>query len=181
MEIDGAAHLILDQIQGSAGGPALLAGDGDAPDPLGGPLHQGVDMRLAGRPDDHDVVGPVPGGHPHAADVVLEAARGNLGRDDAVGLGIDIAKAPAAGQGDGIFQGLGGLIVGEIPYLPCLISFLPPMPGPAGGMVIFQSVQDLPDVQPLVRIHGDAAFAGRDHFFRSHAAPPAKSCRASSQ
>jgi len=74
VEVDRAPDLVLDEVERLARGPDLLAGDGDAADALRRPFEQAVHVALAGGADDHDVVGAVPGGHAHAADVVLEAS-----------------------------------------------------------------------------------------------------------
>ena len=97
--VDGAAHLLLDEIQRLTLCADLLAGDGNAADSLGGALHQAVDVGLAHMPDDHDVVGAVPGGHAHAADIVLKAAGGNLGRDDRKRLGGRYRRSTWPGEG----------------------------------------------------------------------------------
>src|SRR5450756_155808 len=86
MEVDGPAHLVLDEVERLARGTHLLARDGDAADALGRTLEEPVHVALPGGADDHHVVGAVPGRHAHAADVVLEAARGDLRGDHAVGL-----------------------------------------------------------------------------------------------
>ncbi len=75
---------------------------------------QAVDVALAGGADDHDVVGAVPGGHSHAADVVFETARGDLRRDHAVRLRVDVVEVVRRGQRDAVLQTLRGLSVAEL-------------------------------------------------------------------
>ena len=100
VEVDRPAHLVLDEVERLARGAHLLARDGDAADALGRALEQAVHVALAGGADDHHVVGAVPGGHAHAADVVLEAPGGDLGGHHAVGLRVDVAEVVRRRQRD---------------------------------------------------------------------------------
>ena len=112
--VDRPADLVLDQVERAAGDSALLARDGDAADALGRALEQAVDVALAGGADDHHVVGAVPGRHAHAAQVVLEAARRDLGGHDAVGLRVDVVEVVRGRQRDAVLQALRGLAVAEL-------------------------------------------------------------------
>jgi len=105
VQIDRPTDFFFDQVQCAAGGPDLFARYRDTADPLGRALDQGVDVRLAGGPDDHDVVSAIPGGHAHAADVVFEPAGGDLGRDHTVRLRIDPAESTAGRQWNRLFEG----------------------------------------------------------------------------
>jgi hypothetical protein len=101
VEVDGPAHLVLDGIEGRSD---LLAGDGDPGDALGRPLDEAVEVGLPGRSDDHDVVGPVPGRHAHATQIVLEAAGRDLGGDDEVALRVDVAEGVGRGERYGVLE-----------------------------------------------------------------------------
>lgn len=151
--VDGAAHLLLDEIQRLTLCADLLAGDGNAADSLGGALHQAVDMGLAHMPDDHDVVGAVPGGHAHAADIVLKAAGGNLGRDDRKRLGVDIAEVLGRGKADALLQRLGHIVVGKGAHLQ-VGGGLAPGPSPALGLVLVQILEDVAYIQLFVGLQG---------------------------
>ncbi len=106
MVIDGTADLILDHVQRLALGAHLLARDGHPAHSLGRPLDQAVEMALARRPDDHDVVRAVMGRHAHAAEVVLKAAGSDLRGDDGPGLGVNVPEMMGGRQGHGAFEGL---------------------------------------------------------------------------
>ena len=98
MKVEGPADFFFDEVKGAACGAALLTGDGNAADALGGAFEQRVNMGLSCGADDHEMIGPVPGGHTHAANIVLKAAGGNFCGDHAVGLRVNVAKAAAAGE-----------------------------------------------------------------------------------
>ncbi len=70
-------------------------------------------MRLARGPDDHDVVGAVPGGHAHAPQIILEAARGDFGGEDDVALRVDITEGMRRRQRHRALEALGAVTVDE--------------------------------------------------------------------
>ncbi len=111
VEVNRTTHFVFNNIQGLAAGPQLFASDGHAADSLGGTFDQAVIMALTGSADDHDMVGAMPGSHAHAANVVLKAAGGDFGGNDAFGLRIDAAKVFGCRQGDIVFEGLGDLLI----------------------------------------------------------------------
>ena len=71
---------------------------GTPPTPSGVPSSRPSKWALAQRADDHDVVGAVPGGHAHSADVVLEAPGGDSAGDHAIRLGVNAAEGRRGGQ-----------------------------------------------------------------------------------
>ena len=88
MEVYWPPHLLLDRIERLAGGAELLPGDRNTADAFGRSFDQPVDMRLAGGPDDHDVVRAVPGRLAHceasARPLIVRLSQpGRLGRDTA--------------------------------------------------------------------------------------------------
>ena len=144
MQVDRPADLVLDQIQGLPGRPQLFARDRDAPDPLRRALHQPVDVALPGRADDHHVVRPVPGGHPHPAQVVLEPPRSDLRGDGALRLRVDLAEVPRGRQGNASLQRLRDLVVWERPDLRPRRERVAPMPATAARPVMLEIGQDGP-------------------------------------
>jgi len=106
MVVDRTADLILDHVQRLALGAHLLARDGHPAHALGRSLDQAVEMALARRPDDHDVVRAVMGRHAHPADIVLKAAGSDLRGDDGSGLGVNVPEMMCGRQGYGALEGL---------------------------------------------------------------------------
>ncbi len=163
MEVDRAAHFVFDHVAGFAAGANLLAGDRHAAHAFGGAFHQAVDVALAGGADDHQVVSAVPGGHAHAADVVLEAPRGDLRGHDAGGLGINIFKVFGSGQADAVFERLGHVVVMERPHVHAFGGLFAPRPPLAARVVVFQILHDFFDIEFLVGVEllGHCAFLFR--------------------
>jgi len=152
VKVDGAPHLVLNDVKGLASGPQLLAGYGDAAHPLGRTLNQAVEVALAGGADHHDVVGAVPGGHPHPADVILKAPRGDLRGDDLLGLRVNPPEVLGRRQGYRVLQRRGRLQVHKLTH-PGLrvtgIKLPPPAPPPLPRPVVLQVVEDLLHIQSL--------------------------------
>ncbi len=152
VEVDRTADLLLDHVEGLPACANLLSGDGYSAYPLGGSLEERVDVRLSGGADDHDVVGSVPGGHTHPSDVVLEATRGYLCSEDAVGLRVDIAEAAAPGKRYGVLDSLCRLVVIEIADPAVLTASLPPGPSSPLRAVALKVLEYLFYVEPLLGI-----------------------------
>ena len=138
VEVDRPSDLVFDQVERAPGDPALLAGDRDAAHALGRAFEQAVDVALAGGADDHHVVGAVPGGHAHAADVVFEASRRDLGRHDAVGLRVDVVEVVRRRQRDAVREALRGLPVAELVEL-LVGDLLAPRPAEAARAVVLDA------------------------------------------
>ena len=180
--VDGTAHFIFNQVQGLPLGADLLAGDGHAADPLGGTLNQTVEVGLSGGADDHDVVRAVVGGHAHTADVVLKAARGNLGGDGGNGLGVDVVEVVGRHQAHALpAHGLGNLPVDEGTRVLVLRRFAPDPVSPPGAVLV-QVLQNFLHVNALVHLQflfthaltpPSKRPAARSHSFPSARAAPA--------
>ena len=136
VEVDGPADLVLDEIERPPSSPHLLARDGDAPDTLRRALQQPVDVALSGGADDHHVVGAVPGGHAHAPDVVLEAARRDLGRDHAVRLRVDVVEVVSRRERNAPVERCRGLQVGELVRTLVGHRLAPGPPAPPRAVVL---------------------------------------------
>ena len=135
--IDGAAHLVLDHVERLALGPDLLAGDRHAAHALRGALDEAVEMALACRADNHDVIRAVMRAHAHAADIVLEAAGSDLCGDDRHRLRVDIVEIVRRRQRHGVFQRLGAILVFKGAHLEAR-GRLAPRPAAPAGTVIFK-------------------------------------------
>ena len=104
VEVYGTAYLFFDLIAGLAAGTNLLAGDGHTAHAFGSAFQETVNVALPGGADDHQVIGAMPGGHAHAADVIFKAARGNLGGDNATRLWVNVIKVFRSRKTDAIFE-----------------------------------------------------------------------------
>ncbi len=150
VEVDRAADFFFDQVAGFAAGADLLAGDRHAAGAFGRAFHQPVDVALPGGADDHHVVGAVPGGHAHAAEVVLEAPGGDLGGDHAAGLRVDVVEILGGRQADAVLERAGHIPEVERAHLHAFGRHVPPDPALAGRMVALQVLQDRFDIELLV-------------------------------
>ncbi len=155
--VDGAAYFILDEVQRLALGAHLFAADGHAADALGCALDEAVHVALPGGANDHDVVGPVVGGHAHAADVVLKPAGGNLGGDNGQGLGIDVVKVVGRRQRHRVLERLRAILIGEGAHFEAR-GRLAPGPAAAARAVLVQVFDNLAHVNLLVRFQLVAHF-----------------------
>ena len=160
VEVDGASHLVLNEVAGLAAGAQLLAGDRDAANAFRGALEEPVDVALSGGADDHDVVGAVPGGHPHAAQVILEMSGGDLGGDDWGRLGIYVLEVLRGGQGHALLQRGGHVPVVEVAHVDSLLRDVAPGPSLATGVIVLEVGEDFLDVKLGARAEGLLLGAG---------------------
>jgi len=131
-------------------GAALFPRHGNTADTLCRPLEQGIDMRLAGRSDDHHVVSPVPRGHPHAAHIIFEPAGCDFRRDHAVRLRIDKTETAAPRKRNGLLKRFRCLKIFKIAGFPWFSPPFTPMPRALRGMIIFETVENFPDINSLI-------------------------------
>ncbi len=92
VKIDGAANFVLDQVECFARSAYLFARNGNSADTFRCAFNEAIVMALSGGANDHNVVSPMPSGHTHATDVVFKTPGGNLGRNYAVGLRVNVPK-----------------------------------------------------------------------------------------